>query len=572
MARIKHERVQNGDIEAVSDCESINETFSNDEEEISVDLKTACHDDWIEKYTPIMASDICIHPRKLKDVREVLQGMLRGKDSHRLLVLSGPAGSSKSTSVKVLAKELLSSSAKGGGLDLYRETGADNLNLRPAESWIEYLDEASDISQPARFLNFLDDARYRTGNNLCVVVVEELPNVFHKVTLDRFRGAILEWIYSDSVAVPPLVLCVTEVESFGTQNRDHFSLDNNLTVETLLGREILAATDKVKRVLFNPIARTYLKRTLGSIISAERNVFKGIQRGELDSFMEHILESGDVRSAISNLQFWATLRHHQGLDNYDFLRESQLGLFHALGKIVFSSSKYKSLDADELDLKSVELVLSSYGNSSLLLLASLENYHVVNGLNYKVATAANITEALSASDCIPGPEGKDYGIGTVRNELRKVQSQSSSGRSLSLQFPRQYKMSRNYNRVHKEILQYRDAVCHLKTSFLDLNLIDGYLAPRIYNSFRYKLKYGSKKYEYNRLGGRFKEIHSDPNALVDDLEYGETIRDQFQQDIENCHHDNGGDSDSLSDPISESESSDFLSDSDLEGLISQGMV
>lgn len=572
MVKRKHEQVQEEDTDYSSECETINETFSDEDHHITP-KKVVKNEDWIQKYAPVVSQDICIHPRKLKEVSDILSQMLFHQSEYKLLILSGPAGSSKSTTVKILAKELLSNAATGGGLDTYTETGVDQLNLRPPESWIEYLDEAGDMAQSCRFLEFLEDARYRTGDNKCVVVVEELPNVFHKGTLENFRRAILEWIYSDSSAnLPPLVLCISEVETLGSQDRDYFSLDNNLTVETLLGKEIVNAKDRVKRINFNPLARTYLKKSLSKIVATESALFNKIGSSDLKQFMDQILECGDIRSATANLQFWSSLCLKQVQENYNYLRENQLGLFHALGKIIFSSSKYKELEAEELDFNSVELVLSSYGNTSLLLLALLENYHVVNGLNYSINSASLITNALSESDCMPIFEGKEYGIRNTRNELRKVQSQRTSSRALSLQFPRQYKMTRAYNRVFKEVQEYREVVCHMKTSFLDLNMIDGYFVPRIYNSFRYKLKNERRPLEYNRLGGKFKEVYSDTTALVDDIEYSETIKDQFRKDIEDRSGNKDSESD-MSDPISESDQSDdFLSDSDLDGLISQGVV
>lgn len=570
MVKRKHERVEEEDTDYSSECETINETFSDEDHQL-LSKKIVKNEDWIDKYAPVVSQDICIHPRKLKEVSEALSQMLFHQSEHKLLILSGPAGSSKSTTVKILAKELLSNAATGGALDTYTEVGVDQLNLRPPESWIEYLDEAGDMAQSSRFLEFLEDARYRSGANKCVVIVEELPNVFHKGTLDSFRRAILEWIYSDSSAnLPPLVLCISEVETLGSQDRDYFSLDNNLTVETLLGKEIVSAKDRVKRIQFNPLARTFLKKALGKIVATESALFNKIHSSDLQLFMDQILECGDIRLATANLQFWSSLHVKQGQENYNYLRENQLGLFHALGKIIFSSSKYKQLEAEELDFKSVELVLSSYGNTSLLLLALLENYHVVSGLNYSIGSAALVTNALSESDCMPVLEGKEYGIRSTRNELRKVQSQRTSSRALNLQFPRQYKMTRAYNRVFKEVQEYRQVVCQMKASFLDLNMIDGYFVPRIYNSFRYKFKHERRPLEYNRLGGKFKAVYSDTTALVDDVEYSEKIKDQFRQDIEDGKKDSDSD---MSDPISESDQSDdFLSDSDLDGLISQGVV
>lgn len=557
-------------VDSQSDCESINDISEDD---LHVLRPQGEEENWASKYTPTASNNICIHPRKLKEVRDSLSLMFSSQSSHRLLILSGPAGSSKSTTVKVLAQEILSDLALGGGLDTYTETGIDKVSHGPADSWIEYLDEAGEVSQPSRFLEFLEDAKYRTGNNTCLVIVEDLPNIFHRKSLENFRRAILEWIYTNTtVKLPPLVLCITEIESLREHYGDTFSVESNLTVETLLGKEILNARDQIKRITFNPIAKTYLKKTLERIVASEYQTFQNISKTKITQFIDSIMASGDVRSAISNLQFWSTLALKDKEDEFDFLRESQLGLFHAVGKIVFSSSKFKGLGAEELDSMSVEQVLTSFGNTNLLLLALLENYQVVNGLEYSVKTAVNITDALSLNDCIPLTEGDEYSIRSVRNHLRKLQNQTTASRALNLQFPRQFKMVRAYNRVYKEIQEYRESVCCMRQSVQELNLLDGYFVPRIYNSFAYKRKHGTGKLDYNRLGGTFKKVYTDSTVLVDEFDTGETVRDQFRLDIMNHGAKIEDDSDQLSDPISDSESDDFLSDSDLEGLISQGVV
>ena len=62
---------------------------------------------WIDKYRPKTTSEICINPTKLKQVKESMMKMINKTSNTRVLVLSGPSGSSKSTTVKLLAEELI---------------------------------------------------------------------------------------------------------------------------------------------------------------------------------------------------------------------------------------------------------------------------------------------------------------------------------------------------------------------------------------------------------------------------------------------------------------------------------
>lgn len=62
---------------------------------------------WIDKYEPKRVEEVCINPKKLKEVGELIELMIFQRLDCRLLVLTGPAGCSKSTCVKLLAKKYL---------------------------------------------------------------------------------------------------------------------------------------------------------------------------------------------------------------------------------------------------------------------------------------------------------------------------------------------------------------------------------------------------------------------------------------------------------------------------------
>ncbi|KAF6069828.1 hypothetical protein FOB64_002538 [Candida albicans] len=141
------------------------------------------------------------------------------------------------------------------------------------------------------------------------------------------------------------------------------------------------------------------------------------------------------------------------------------------------------------------------------------------------------------------------------------------------------------NKTKNQISSYRRYL-NPQTSFQDLNLIDGYYMPIIYNSQR------KTRYRYNRLGGKFQEVYADDTIPIDEGEVTYEY-DQFEIDIKNKINLDSDmkysevideDMDNMSDPIEsdddledigdigDNESDAFSSDSELELLLTQGKV
>ncbi len=65
---------------------------------------------WVDKYAPTLSSDLCMAPKKIKEVKEWM--MLSSSEDYyynttnKLLILTGGPGVGKSATVRVLAKEL----------------------------------------------------------------------------------------------------------------------------------------------------------------------------------------------------------------------------------------------------------------------------------------------------------------------------------------------------------------------------------------------------------------------------------------------------------------------------------
>lgn len=580
-------RVEEEDTDSISEDENFEDPVISKKSEITLGKNKS--DQWIDKYRPKRSSEICIHPRKLKDVRDTLAGIIQKKSSIRLLVLTGPAGSSKSTSVKLLAEELIEHD-NVNTLDTYADDSCSS-------KFIEYFEPGIiDTSHSSQFKEFLSAARYRIKSNTAVILIEDLPNVYHRETLNKFRSLINEWINLDC-DLPPLVFCISEVEAVTErQNQEFFNIDNSFTAETILGKEILSQSSKVKQIHFNPIAVSFIKKTLMLIANKECLNVKSSKNG-LDQLISNASMSGDIRSAISSLQFWA-LNHRE--TNANYVRENQLGLFHALGKIMYSSGKFQGLNDDLTDYLSIEEVLGEYRNDSLLSLSILENYSLVNELNYDIRLGAIIADNLSLNDIMyKFNENNEFAVRGTRVQLRKIKDKKSQ--KSNFKFPVHFKILSEQAKSRREIDTYRKLLKYSGVSFQNLNLIDGCYVPMIYNL------QSRQRNAYKRIGGFFKDMYFDDNAespitnldtsgsfydnkLLDKLNQ-ENTTDKIESDemSDPIESDINSDDDIFNDSIDNShinklvgvsrsqtqdkstDDDDFLSDPELDGIIKSGV-
>lgn len=457
------------------------------------------NESWVEKYSPTTTSEICINPSKLKQLKLIMQEMLTLKN-RRVLVITGPSGSSKSTSVKLLSNEL------GYG-------------------YIEYF---NDKPGTRNFEEFLNDCKYLVGKNLKFIVIEELPNIFHKSVLESFRNKLLEWVYLNQ-NLPPIVICLTELErnfgseeSFGKNYNEFFNIENNLNINTVFGKEILNHP-KVGILKFNSIASKFMKSTINRIIVKELLIFKQLPTLHINNFINLLNDIGDIRSSINNLELWSKY-YHKGInllnqgDNFGFNRNVTINLFHAIGKILYSSSKYKSsvLSNDQTNYLTIEEVLNNYENLQLLNLSILENYTNLlpdDGLNY----CGFMADRLSESDLIYNlMEGKDLMIRSIRVGLDDVQCSSNSSSGYNrITFSKNFNMIKSINRIYKKIYQLKCNPIFFHGSFDSINMIDGYFVPLIINNRFSK--------QFNRIGGPFKGT-----SLNDDL-YGDNSDFDFNR-------------------------------------------
>lgn len=222
----------------------------------------------------------------------------------------------------------------------------------------------------------LEDADEAKGNRAPfdrrILLVEEFPTVLNRnsSSLAAFRTSIQRYLAAagdqtwDGWIHPPIVMVVSE-----TLLSSASSISDNLTVHRLLGPG-LYNHHSTSIIDFNSIAPTFMQKALRTILEKESRVS---QRAQIPSpaVLDSISEIGDIRSAVSTLEFlclkggqagsWGgslgKVKRSRGATSLTPMeqeslrvipqREASLGMFHAVGKIVYNKRLDPSLMPSE---------------------------------------------------------------------------------------------------------------------------------------------------------------------------------------------------------------------------------
>ena len=440
---------------------------------------------WYWKHAPRSLEQVAIHKRKLKDVREALQGMLENPSGTRILLLTGPSGCSKSTVIERLANLLI---------PLYRTKAVGNFPLVPKRGNVEscvtqYSNDMVVNGVPGRdsFREFLAQAKYRIGPNLSLILVEDMPNLFHTDTRNLFQHALLEWLYSSEEVLPPLVICLTECEIETSDSRaDSFSIDNVFSAEVVLNREILNHP-RLKRIKFNPINATLMRSLLNNVALREASVLKASdkwsQRVEVIETLAR--ETGDIRSALTKFEFWAKSKFNSP---HLCTNDESISFFHAIGKVIYGSQK------TEHDSDVINTLFATSGRlvaNSNFKLGLLENYAAFNKGNFPISMASKILEGLSASEVTRmAPESLDFAIRNTRYSFSTLKGSIPHNHG-KMYFPVVWKMRGLQREFMIQAQDYFNVSLYKYNSvhlYRDIVETYGYYAPLIRNRRKYRLQ------------------------------------------------------------------------------------
>ncbi|KAJ5689786.1 hypothetical protein N7462_004178 [Penicillium macrosclerotiorum] len=332
-----------------------------------------CHLPWAQRFAPSTLDEIAVHKKKVSDVQSWLEEAFSGRRRERLLVLRGPAGCGKTTTIELLSKSV--------GFDLieWRNPSVTEFNAPDYVSVGAQFEEFLGRVDLFGGLDLENDGRTKktqdpNPNNRRVLLVEEFPTVLtrNSSSLSAFRSSLQRYLATASDATggwmhPPIVMVVSE-----TLLSSASSISDNLTVHRLLG-PTLYNHPGTAIIDFNSIAPTFMRKALRAVLEKEARVSRRV-RIPGPALLDRIAEVGDIRSAVSSLEFlcvqgdqtgkWggtlARIKRSRGdtvltpmeQEALEIIshREASLGMFHAVGKIVYNKRQDSSLISCETSI------------------------------------------------------------------------------------------------------------------------------------------------------------------------------------------------------------------------------
>ncbi|CAE6349052.1 unnamed protein product [Rhizoctonia solani] len=354
---------------------------------------------WVDLHAPETQDTLAVHPRKVEDVRrwlgEALTGGPTGKlrKYRRILVLTGPSGSGKTATLQVLTKELEAEVVEwhansdefsiAGDYDYESATTKLASFLERAGAYgslvFNAIPNSASESEPK-------DQQRRPESKHKILLVEDFPSLSHPrvrsafhAALTRFAEAVPPSTSVSSLTYPPLVLIISDagLRADDTSPYSSSHRDDVLDIRSVLPPALLGS-HYVTQIKFNPVAATFMRKALVSVISSHLSLPSssntkskphGLPKETIDALIE--AANGDIRSAITGVQFAFTatskgVSHEasgtkkanskgkggakgerdaalKAMLSTITRREQALALFHLLGK-VFYNKRYGDPD------------------------------------------------------------------------------------------------------------------------------------------------------------------------------------------------------------------------------------
>ena len=327
---------------------------------------------WSERFGPRNLDELVVHKRKVADVRRWLEDVTAGRMRQRVLILKGPAGSAKTTTLRLLANDM--------GCEVLEWKNPTNSNA--GTGFVPFSAKFDEfLGRGGKFGALdMDDAPSSTptsslhgsshGHSKRLMLIEEFPNTFSRSSsaLTSFRNSVLSYLSthvpsltlhshkSNMEPIKPIVMIISETLLTTTS-----ASADSFTAHRLLGPEILRHPG-VGVIEFNAVAPTLLAKALDLVVQKEARK-SGRRRTPGPLVLQRLGEIGDIRNAISSLEFlclkgdqesdWgATVALAKGkkstragigltkgeTDSLELIsqREASLGIFHAVGKVVYN--------------------------------------------------------------------------------------------------------------------------------------------------------------------------------------------------------------------------------------------
>lgn len=329
---------------------------------------------WIERYKPLSKNELIIHKKKIEEVETWLLSC--GGGEAKVLLLTGPPGSGKMTTLKVLCNHLKVQFTEWitPAPQIYDPQHFTGSYCSQQRSFEEFLIRAS------RYSSVLSSPAFKR-----IVIVKDIPNIFLRDP-SLFHDFLLKFSNCEGISV---VFIITE---------------NSLSFD--LFPETVKQNLKIKTINFNPITKKSVVTVLNNIIRKEKlsSTLQSNVVGDVSEACE-----GDLRNAIMSINFIAV--KGSNIDNPDcqlkskkntkkgskntcvkpYVTDPSIDLFHGLGRVL-----YVKRNGDETFVHNPDSIVDSFiSNTDTFINMLQENYPSV----YKdVTSASKAANYLATSD------------------------------------------------------------------------------------------------------------------------------------------------------------------------------
>ncbi|KAF4455030.1 cell cycle checkpoint protein [Fusarium austroafricanum] len=376
-------RLRDGTQSSFSSAPSASQKFIKPPKPVPIATPNDDSRPWSERFGPRNLEELAVHKKKVSDVRRWLDDVVAGRMRQRLLILKGAAGSGKTTTMRLLASDM------GCELLEWRNpTGSSGHGFVSASAQFqEFLGRggkfgALDTDGPVPSTQSSSQTT-RKSDSKRVILIEEFPNTFSRssTALASFRNAILQYLShntpslsmfakpSQQEPITPVVMVISETHLTTTS-----ASADSFTAHRLLGPEILQHPG-VGMIEFNAIAPSLLLKALEVVVQKEAKK-SGRRRTPGPQVLKRLGEIGDIRNAVSSLEFLCLKGDQQGdwgnkvaltkqtkgvkdaikltqgeEESLELIsqREASLGIFHAVGKVVYNKREELPLRNDTVE-------------------------------------------------------------------------------------------------------------------------------------------------------------------------------------------------------------------------------
>ncbi|XP_054434436.1 cell cycle checkpoint protein RAD17 isoform X2 [Pteronotus mesoamericanus] len=253
---------------------------------------------WVDKYKPETQHELAVHKKKIEEVETWLKAEVLERQSKQggpILLITGPPGCGKTTTIKILSKELgiqvqewINPVLPDFQKDDFKEimfNHESSFHVFPYQSQITVFKEFLLRATKYNKLQMIGD-NLRTDKK--IILVEDLPNQFYRDS-HTLHEILRKYV---QIGRCPLVFIIS----------DSLSGDNN---QRLLFPKEVQEECAMSNISFNPVAPTIMMKFLNRIVTIEANKNGGNITVPDKTSLQLLCQgcSGDIRSAINSLQF-----------------------------------------------------------------------------------------------------------------------------------------------------------------------------------------------------------------------------------------------------------------------------